>query len=218
MDNRSYSPAGPKLSRSDRFAVAIVVFYAIVAAVVVYGGIVGHAIYVGLISAGFLAVYAAGPLAAVLWAAFMTHRFFRRKNQGSLIRSGVKSAVVIFGTIGLAIWTFGSIPPNGRAVSAGYWFRARLKVDVEEVRSWAAGQEPSTDRFEPIGRDQWPETLRRVSLGGGVVTCDPKTRTVVFYEGGQYVRWGVTIARPGTEPPDDRCAVSLADGAWVWAE
>ena len=215
MDNNSDSAtnspgsAGRRGSRSDKFAVAIVVVYGILVAGLCYGGIVGHVLYVGLLASAFWAVYVAGPLAIVLWGGLMV----RRRLAGAL-----KSAVLIFGTIGLVLWIVAVIPPSARTFSSGYWIHAKLWVDVDEVRTWAAGRTPSVDRFEPIAVDQWPASLRRVSVSGGRVTCDPKSLTVVFYEGGDYGHWGLTVAPPGTRPPDDRNAIELQDGAWVWRE
>ncbi|MBL7221476.1 MAG: hypothetical protein ISS69_15300 [Phycisphaerae bacterium] len=210
--------AGRRVSRSTRFALTIVVIYAILLAGLCWGSIVGHVLFLGLVSAAFLAVYVAGPLAFVLWAAFMAHRLFIRKNRGSIFRAGLKSAGIIFGTIGLVLWIVAMIPPNARTFSAGYWFHAKVWADVEEIRAWAARRTPSPDRFEHIPTDQWPASLRRMAVSGGTVTCDPKNFTVIFYEGCGYGHWGLTVAAPGTPPPADRHAIKLQDGAWVWHE
>jgi len=224
MDNDSDSStdsprsSGRRISRSGRFAVAIVIIYALLLAGLCWGGIVGHVLFLGLLSAAYLAVYAVGPLAFVLWAAFMAHRLFVRKDRGYIFRAGLKSSVIVFGTIGLALWTVAAIPPGARTFSAGYWFHAKVWADVDEIRTWAAGHTPSADRFEPIGADQWPVSLRRMSVSGGTVTCDPKSLTVIFYEGDGYGHWGLTVAPPGTPLPADRYAIKLQDGAWVWHE
>jgi hypothetical protein len=194
--------------RSGKFAWAIVVVYAILAGGLCYGGIVGHMLYVGLLSSVFWAVYVAGPLAIVLWAGLLV----RRRGTGAL-----KSAVLIFGTIGLVLWIVAMIPST-RTFSSGYWIHAKLRVDVDEIRTWAATHKPEANRFEHIPSDQWPGSLRSVAVSGGAVTCDPKSQTVIFYEGGDYGHWGLTVAAPGTEPPDDRNAIQLQDGAWVWSE
>ncbi|MDP6635467.1 MAG: hypothetical protein QGG42_11245 [Phycisphaerae bacterium] len=148
----------------------------------------------------------------------MARRLLARRNKGSVVRAGLKSAWIIFGTIGLVLWIVAAIPPNSRAFCAGYWIHARVWVDVDEIRTWAAERSPSTDKYEPIDAEQWPESLRRVSVSGGVVTCDPKTLTVIFYEGGQYGHWGLTVAPPGSTPSDSVYTVRLEDGAWVWCE
>jgi len=207
-----------RMSRSGRFALAIVIIYAILLAGLCWGGIVGHVLYVGLLSSAFLAVYAAGPLALVLWAGFVAHRIFAGKDRGCLFRSALKSGVIVFGTIGLVLWTAATIPPGARTFSAGYWFHAKVWADVEEIRAWAAGRTPSPDRFEPIDADRWPASLRRMQVFGGTVTCDPKRLTVIFYEGCGYGHWGLTVAAPGTPLPPDRHAIKLQDGAWVWHE
>ncbi|MDP6044159.1 MAG: hypothetical protein QGH94_04940 [Phycisphaerae bacterium] len=219
-DSKTHSPGGAprRGSRSDKFAMLIIFIYAVLAGGLCWGGSLGYVLYAGLLSAGFLAAYVAGPAAAVLWAVFMMIRFGARKNRSSIVRSGLKSAVIIFGTIALALWTVAATSPNTRTVSAGFWVHAKLRIDVDEIRTWAARRTPSSDRFEPIDRDQWPESLRGVSLGGGTVTCDPETQTVIFHEGGQYFRWGLTVAPPSTDSPDDRWEIKLADGAWVWSE
>lgn len=41
---------------------------------------------------------------------------------------------------------------------------------------------------------------------------------MIFYQEGRYFRWGLTVAAPGTTPSNDRSAIALEDGAWVWAE
>ena len=202
MDSNSNSstdsPSGGRrqFGRSGKLAVLIVVLYAVLTGGLCWGGIVGHVFYVGLVAARFLAVYAVGPLAVVLWAAFMM-----TKGKGPVVRSGLKSAVIIFGLLGLALWTVATIPPNARAVSAGFWIRAKLGVDTGQIRSWAAARQPSADRFEPVDRDQWPESLRSLSPRGGTVTYDPKTHAVIFYQEGRYFRWGLTVAAPGAPPP-----------------
>jgi len=197
---------------------AIVVIYAIAFGGLCWGGRVEYILFLGLLSAAYLAVYAAGPLALVLWVAFMTHRLFIRKDRRFLFRAGLKSGVIVFGTIGLVLWTIATIPPSARTFTAGYWFHAKVWADVEEIRTWAAGRTASVDRFEPIGEDQWPASLRRMQVSGGRVTCDPKSLTVIFYEGGGYGHWGLTVGAPGTPPPTGRHAIELQDGAWVWHE
>ena len=211
-------PAKRRWSRSGKFAVLIVALYGIVAAGLSYGSLPGHILYVGLLSSAFLAIYAAGPLAIVLWTGFMIRRIFARGKYGSTLKAALKSAIIIFGTIGLALWTASAIRPNAETLSAGYWIHAKIRIDVNEIRSWAASREPSADRFEPIDPEQWPESLRRVSIRGGTVTCDPETHTVIFHEGGQYMRWGITVAGPQTAPPGDRSEIELESGAWVWCE
>ncbi|MDP6543272.1 MAG: hypothetical protein QGH60_04725 [Phycisphaerae bacterium] len=214
------SPRGAKrrMSRSSRFALAIVIVYAILLAGLCWGSIVGFVLFLGLLSAAYLAVYVAGPLAMLLWVAFMAHRLFVRKDRGALFRAGLKSGVIIFGTIGLVLWTIATIPPPARTFTAGYWVHAKIWSDVEEIRTWAAGRTPSVDRFEPIAVEQWPASLRRMQVSGGTVTCDPKNFTVIFYEGGGYGHWGLTVGPPGTSPPTGRHAIELQDGAWVWHE
>lgn len=194
----------------------VVLFYAILGGGLWWGGVVGHVLYVGLLSSAFWAVYVAGPLAIVLWAGFMVRRWL--SGGGAMVRAGLKSGVIIFGTIGLVLWIVALVPPNARTFNSGYWIHAKLRVDVDEIRTWAASRDPSIDRFEPIPRDQWPASLRSLSVSGGVVTCDPKSLTVIFYEGGQYGHWGLTVAPPGVQPPDDRHAIELQDGVWVWCE
>jgi len=205
------------MTRSGRFALAIVIIYAILLGGLCWGGVVGHVLFLGLLSAVYLAVYVAGPFALVLWAAFMAHRFFARENRGSLFRAGLKSGIIIFGMIGLALWTIATIRP-ARTFTAGYWFHAKIWADVEEIRTWAVKRTPSADRFEPIGAEKWPASLRRTQVFDGRVTCDPKDFTVIFYEGGGYGHWGLTVAPIGTSPPIGRYAMKLEDGAWVWHE
>ena len=206
------------ISRSGKFAVAIVVVYASLFTGLLWGGFVGNVLYVGLLSSAFWAVYIAGPLAVVLWVGFIVRRLFAPRGQRSILRAGLKSAVIVFGTIGLVLWTVAVIPPGARTFSSGYWIHAKLWVDVDEIRTWAAGRTASVYRFTPIPVDQWPASLRRLAVSGGVVTCNPKNLTVIFYEGGDYGHWGLTVARPGTQPPDDRHAIELEDGVWVWRE
>ena len=210
--------AGRPMSRSGKFALMIVVIYAVLFGGLCYGSLVGYVLFLGLLSAAYLAVYVAGPLGFVLWAAFMAHRLFIRKNRESIFRAGLKSGAIVFGTIGLVLWTVATIPPAARTFSAGYWFHAKVWADVEEIRAWAAKRTPSADRFEPIPADQWPASLRRMQIFGGTVTCDPKSLTVIFYEGGGYGHWGLTVGPPGTPLPADRHAIRLQDGAWVWHE
>ena len=210
--------AGRQIGRSSRFALTIVILYAILFAGLCYGSSVGHVLFVGLLSSAYLAVYVAGPLAFVLWAAFMAHRLFVRKDRGAIFQAGLKSAGIIFGTIGLVLWIIAMIPPSARTFTAGYWCHAKVWADVEEIRTWAVGRVPSADRFEPIGADQWPASLRRMQVSGGTVTCDPKSLTVIFYEGGGFGHWGLTVGPIGTPPPTGRHAIKLEDGAWVWRE
>ena len=219
-DSSTNSPrtAGRRISRGNRFALTIVIIYAILLAGLCWGGVVGFVVFLGLLSSAYLAVYVAGPLAFVLWAAFMAHRLFVRKDRGSIFRAGLKSAGIVFGTIGLVLWIVAMIPPSARTFTAGYWFHAKVWADVEEIRTWAARRAPSVDRFEPIGAEKWPASLRRMQVSGGTVTCDPKSRTVMFYEGGGFGHWGLTVAPPGTPLPADRYAIKLQDGAWVWHE
>ena len=219
-DSSTNSPraARRRISRSNRFALTIVIIYAVLFGGLCYGGVVGHVLYLGLLSAAYLAVYVAGPLAFVLWAAFMAHRLFAGEYRGSIFRAGVKSSVIVFGTIGLVLWTVATIPPGARTFAAGYWCHAKVWADVDEIRTWAARRTPSADRFEPIGAEKWPASLRRMQVSGGTVTCDPKSLTVIFYEGGGYGHWGLTVAPKGTPPPADRHAIRLQDGAWVWHE
>jgi len=218
-DSSTDSPRGARrrISRGGRFAVAIVIIYAILLGGLCWGGRVEYVLYLGLLSAAYLAVYLAGPLAFVLWAAFMTRRLFARKDRISIFRAGLKSGVIIFGTIGLVLWTIATVQP-ARTFTAGYWCHAKVWADVEEVRTWAARRTPSADRFEPIGAEKWPASLRRMQVSGGTVTCDPKSLTVIFYEGGGYGHWGLTVAPIGTSPPAGRHAIELEDGAWVWHE
>ncbi|MBT3202323.1 MAG: hypothetical protein HN350_20680 [Phycisphaerales bacterium] len=197
------------VSRSGKFAVGIVVVYAILAGGLWYGGIVGHVLYVGLISTVFWAVYVAGPLAIVLWLG----RLVRRRGRGA-----IKSAVLIFGTIGLVLWIVAVIPPSSRTFSSGYWIHAKLWADIDEIRTWATERKPSADRFEEIPIEQWPASLRSLSVADGTVTCDPKTFTVIFCQDGQYGHWGITVAAPGVEPPDENNEIKLQNGAWVWCE
>jgi hypothetical protein len=211
-------PARRRRSRSSKFAILLVVIYAILGGGLCYGGMIRHILYSGLISAGFLAVYAAGPLAIVLWVAFMIRRVAAKQKTGSILRFALKSGVIIFGTIGLALWTPATIRPNATTVSAGYWIHAKLRIDIREIRTWAVSRRKPLIRFEPIDRDEWPESLRRVSIWGGTVTCDPKTRTVIFHEGGDYVRWGLTVGDAQAAPPGDRSEIELESGAWVWCE
>ena len=206
------------MTRSGRFALAIVIIYAILLAGLCWGSIVGHVLFLGLLSAAYLAVYLAGPLAFILWAMFMAHRLFIRKDRGYIFRAGLKSGVIIFGTIGLVLWIIAMIPPSARTFTAGYWCHAKVWADVEEIRTWAVGRVPSADRFEHIPTDQWPASLRRTAVSGGRVTCDPKNFTVIFYEGGDSGHWGLTVGPKGTPPPADRHAIKLQDGAWVWHE
>jgi hypothetical protein len=205
------------MTRSGRFALAIAIIYAILLGGLCWGGRVEHLLYRGLLSAAYPAVYIAGPLALVLWAVFMLHRFFARENRGFLCRAGLKSGIIIFGTIGLALWTVATIRP-ARTFTAGYWFHAKIWADVEEIRAWAVKRTPSADKFEHIPEDQWPASLRRTQVFDGRVTCDPKNFTVIFYEGGGYGHWGLTVAPIGTSPPTGRYAIKLEDGAWVWHE
>jgi len=206
------------MSRSGKFALFIAILYAILLAWAWFGGMVGHILYVGLLSTTFWAVYVAGPLATILWVGLMFHRLTVGKNRRAIFSAGLKSAVIIFGGIGLVLWTVATTPPSARTFSSGYWIHAKIWVDIDEIRTWARNQPPSVNRFEPIPRNQWPASLRRVAISGGTVTCDPKTLTVIFYEGGQYGHWGLTTAPAGTSPPDDRHAIQLQDGAWVWCE
>ena len=126
-------------------------------------------------------------------------------------------AIVIIYAIGLVLWTIATIQP-ARTFTAGYWCHAKIWADVEEVRTWAAKRKPSADRFEPISPEKWPASLRRMQVSGGRVTCDPKSLTVIFYEGVGYGHWGLTVAPIGTSPPAGRHAIELEDGAWVWHE
>ena len=205
------------MSRSNRFALTIVIIYAVLCAGLCCGGIVGFILFLGLLSAAYPAVYIAGPLALVLWAAFMAHRLFTGKDRGFIFRAGLKSGVIVFGTIGLVLWTVATIQPAG-TFTAGYWFHAKIWADVEEIRTWAVKRTPSVDRFEPIGADHWPASLRRMRVSGGTVTCDPRSLTVIFYEGGEYGHWGLTVGPPGAPLPAGRHAIKLENGAWVWHE
>ena len=206
------------MSRGNRYALAIIIMYLAGLAGLCCGGTVGLVLYTGLLASTFWGVYVAGPLALFLWAGFMAHRLFVRKDRISIFRAGLKSGVIVFGTIGLVLWIVATVPPSARTFTAGYWLHAKAWADVSEIRTWAAGRSPSDDRFEPIGADQWPASLRRMSVSGGTVTCDPKSLTVIFYEGGGFGHWGLTVAPPGTPPPADRHAIKLEDGAWVWHE
>lgn len=217
-DSSSSSPGVPKrrMSRGGRIAWAIVIIYAAALVGLCCGGSVGLILYTGLIASAYLAVYLAAPLAFALWAGFMAHRLLVRKNRGSIFRSAMKSGVGVFGTIGIVLWVAAMIPPSARTLAAGYWIHAKTWSDVDEIRSWAARRDPSADRFEPIGADRWPASLRRMQVSGGTVTCDPKSLTVRFSEGGDFLHWGLTVAPPGTPRPVDRHAIMLEDGAWVW--
>lgn len=206
------------LGWSGVLAIFIAVLHAIIIGGLLRGGFVGHILYVGLISSGYLAMYVFGPLAVLLWTVFMIRRLFAGGGWGSVIRSGLKGGVIVFGGLGLVLWTFAAIPPNARAFCCGYWIHAKLVVDVDEIRLWAEDPPPVASRFDPIAQEHWPASLHRLAHREGKVICDAKSKTVTFYEGGEYGHWGLTVARPGTKPPDDRYTIMLEDGVWVWRE
>ena len=175
-------------------------------------------LFFGMLSVYYLVIYVGFPLSVLLWGALMVYQVAVCKQRRRLIWRGVKYAVIILGAMGLTLWLIGTVPPTAKTFTVGYWFHAKVWADVDEIRAWAAEQNPAHDWFQSIPEKHWPSCLRRIPLSDGAVMYDPENSTVTFYEGGGFGHWGFTVAPKGTPVPEGWCVLRLEDGAWVWHE
>lgn len=201
---------------SCKLAIAICVFYSLAGIGLFSGTILSFFLSNGLVCASFLVLYVGIPLAFVVWALMMYSRVIVRRNRRSMIWAGMKYGIVIFGLMGLGFWLVGMIPPTAKTFTLGYWFHAKVWVDVDEIRAWAQTQDTELDSMATVPLADWPPCLRRMPLSYGSLRHNPSTSSTTFWEGGGFGHWGVTVAPKGTPLPDGWCVLKLEDGAWVW--
>ena len=178
----------------------------------------GFILMMGFVASSYLVLYIGIPLATATWGLSLAYLVFARKEGWRVLWTGAKYGVIIFGTMGALFWVCGIIRPSAKTFTAGYWLHAKVWVDVEEVRTWAAERGAVSARVHEIPRREWPSSLRDMAWSPGWLEYDANSGTVTLVEGGGSGHWGLTVAPKGTPTPFGWCVYELEDGAWVWHE
>ena len=211
-------------SRMTKASLSAVFIFGILAIYVVLVGIMltgmtyaSFSLFAAMFTVSYLVLYAGMPAASLCWGVLMVYRLTTGKQGCRITWTGIKYGIVIFGVMGLVLWSAGAMlpGPRTRTIAAGYWLHAKAWVDVEEVRDWAAKYEPPS-YLSTVPWGEAPPCLRNTSYFAGTISYRAGDRQVTCYEGSALGHWGVTIAQKGTPIPDEPNVLTMEDGVWVW--
>lgn len=207
-----------QVSLSGKVVIIICCIYLLLTIPFFFGTPLNFVLMNGMWSACFLVIYIGMPLACLAWAISIGYRIFIRKNRQSVILTGIKYGIIVFGIMGLVFWLWGMVPPTAKMFTFGYWIHAKVWVDVEEVRRWIKENEKSIEPNTNVPLAQWPSSLKMIPLYSGRLHYDKQNSTITLDEGGGFGHWGLTVAPKGATIPYGWFVLSLEDGAWVWHE
>jgi hypothetical protein len=208
----------PKASLSAIWAFGILIVYVALVGILLTSTYASMIIFTTIFTVSYLVLYVGMPAASLCWAVFIVYRLATNKHGCRIIWTLIKYGIVVYGLMGLALFSAGAMLPAPRTLATGYWFHAKVWADVDEVRDWAAKYAPPIYTPTVPWRETPPSLRRNVSYFGGTISYNAKEQSVSHYHGSALGHWGVTVGPKSVPIPNGPYIFRLEDGAWVWYE
>ena len=180
--------------------------------------IIGSFVLLPLALTWLLWCYISIAAICIIFPSVFITRYQRGQSLTALL-SAARWSVIVVGLSGLLLGAAALIVPGYKIFLAGYWLHVKIWLAPAQVRQWAASQQITADQTSDIPYPDWPESLKKTSLGRSSLTIDSEGQRIILTEGGGFGHWGIEVAAQEDNVPEVKGYVlKVAKGAWVWHE